>query len=489
MSEQSIFASLADALEGDWHHQARPAQIIPPGDWRVWLILAGRGWGKTRTGSEFIRSEVKAGCGRIALVGATAADVRDIMIEGESGILATSPNYDRPTYEPSKRRLSWLSGATATAYSADEPERLRGPQSDCAWCDELATWRYPDAWHQLRFGLRLGRNPRVLATTTPRPVKLIRDLIKREGQDVFVTRGVTTENAANLPESYLAEMQARYGGTRLGRQELMAEILEDVPGALWQREWIERDRVDKAPDMRRIVVAIDPAASSGEDADETGIVVCGVGTDGRGYVLEDLSGRYAPHEWARHAIMAYHRHRADRIIAEKNNGGEMVENTIRMIDPNVAYRAVHASRGKVTRAEPVAALYEQRRISHVGSHPQLEDQQCNFSSDFDRSRSGSPDRLDAMVWAFTDLIVESAPGYGIIEYYRREVEKENARSDPNDASQFTVTLLAPTGISHVNLMSGRIVLVPPDRLVAMTVQDSKPLLAFGWTTNNSEIAK
>lgn len=489
MPEQSIFASLADALEQDWHHQARPAQLTPPGDWRVWLVLAGRGWGKTRTGSEFVRAEVKAGCGRIALVGATAADVRDIMIEGESGLLATSPSYDRPTYEPSKRRVTFSNGAMAIAYSADEPERLRGPQHDAAYCDELATWRYPDAWHQLRFGLRLGRNPRVLATTTPRPVKLIRDLIKREGMDVHVTRGITTENAANLPASYLAEMQARYAGTRLGRQELMAEILEDVPGALWQRDWIERDRIDKVPDMRRLVVAVDPAASSGEDADETGIVVCGIGLDGRGYVLEDLSGRYAPHEWARHAIMAYHRHRADRIIAEKNNGGEMVENTVRMVDPNVSYKAVHASRGKVTRAEPVAALFEQRRVSFVGPHPQLEDQLCNFSSDFDRSRSGSPDRLDAMVWALTELIVEGTPGYGLIEWTRREALKTTTRDDPNDASQFTVMLQAPAGCSCVHLMSGRAVSVPPDRLVAMTIEDSKPLLAIGWTKNNSELQK
>lgn len=204
--------------------------------------------------------------------------------------------------------------------------------------------------------MRLGKNPRVLAMTTPRPTKLIRDLVKREGRDVIVTRGITTENEANLPPAFIEQMVARYGGTRLGRQELMAEILEDVVGALWQRDWIERDRVEKAPDMRRIVVAIDPAVSSGEDADETGIVVCGVGVDGRGYVLEDISGRYAPHEWARHAISAYHRHRADRIIAEKNNGGEMVENTIRMIDPNVSYKAVHASRGKVTRAGACGCL-------------------------------------------------------------------------------------------------------------------------------------
>jgi len=488
MPEPSIFVSLADALEADWHHQARPAQLTPPGDWSVWLVLAGRGWGKTRTGSEFVRSQIRAGCDRIALIGATAADTRDVIIEGESGILNTSPNHDRPVYEPSKRRLTWPNGATAIAYSADEPDRLRGPQHSAAYCDELASWRYPDAWDQLRLGLRLGRNPRVLATTTPRPVKLIRDLIKREGQDVFVTRGITTDNAANLPASYLAEMQARYGGTRLGRQELMAEILEDVPGALFQRDWIERDRVEKAPELRRIVVAIDPAASSGEDADETGIVVCGIGVDKRGYVLEDISGRYAPHEWAMHAIAAYHRHKADRIIAEKNNGGEMVENTIRMVDPNVAYKAVHASRGKVTRAEPVAALYEQRRISHVGSHPQLEDQQCNFSSDFDRNKSGSPDRLDACVWALTELIVEGSPGWGIIEWTRLEAEKMNAqRVDPGDTSQFTVSLIAPLGISHVCLMSGRSIAVPPDRVVSMTTEDSKPLLAIGWTTNNLEM--
>ena len=484
-SGRSLLASLADALEADWHHQARPAQLAPDGNWRVWLILAGRGWGKTRTGAEWVRSLVAAGCGRVALVGATAADVRETMIEGESGILSISPNNDRPIYEPSKRRLTWPNGAIATSYSADEPERLRGPQHDAAWCDELATWRYPDAWHQLRFGLRLGKNPRVLATTTPRPVKLIRDLVKREGQDVFVTRGITTENSQNLPAVYIEEMMARYGGTRLGRQELLAEVLEDVPGALWQRDWIERDRVDRAPEFRRVVVAIDPAASSGEDADETGIVVVGMGTDGRGYVIDDVSGRYTPHEWARHAISAYRQHKADRIIAEKHNGGEMVENTIRMIDPNVSYKAVHASRGKVTRAEPVAALYEQRRVSHVGSFPQLEDQLCNFSSDIDRNRSGSPDRLDAMVWALTGLIVENTAGFGIIEWARLEVEKMKIGADPNDTAGF-IQVLAPTGVSYVHLMSGRGMPIPTDRIVPMSPQDAEPLSAIGWTKINLE---
>jgi phage terminase large subunit-like protein len=302
--------------------KARPSQLPPPGDWIAWLILTGRGWGKTRCGAEWIRSQVMAGCSRLALVGATAADVRDIMVEGESGILAISPSHDRPEYQPGLRRLTWKNGAMATCFSADEPDRLRGPQHDGAWGDEIASWRYPDAWDQLMFGLRIGRNPRVVATTTPRPVKLIRNLLAREGKDVVVTRGRTIENVANLAPAFLTEIMWRYEGTRLGRQELDAEVLQDVPGALWQREWIDRDRVAAAPELRRIVVAIDPAMSTSEGSDETGIVVAGVGGDDHGYVVDDLSGRYAPHEWAACAIEAYRRHDADRIVAEVNAGGE-----------------------------------------------------------------------------------------------------------------------------------------------------------------------
>jgi predicted phage terminase large subunit-like protein len=335
--------------------------------------------------------------------------------------------------------------------------------------------------------MRLGKNPRILAMTTPRPVKLIRDLIKRESKDVFITRGITTENEANLPAAFIEQMLARYGNSRLGRQELLAEVVEDVVGALWQRDWIERDRIDKANEMRRIVIAIDPAASSGEDADETGIVVCGLGVDGRGYVLEDISGRYLPHEWARHAIAAYHRHKADRIIAEKNNGGEMVENTIRMIDASVPYKAVHASRGKVTRAEPIAALYERRKISHIGAHPLLEDQLCNFSNDFDRSRSGSPDRLDALVWCLHELLVEGSPGWGLIEWTRQEAERVTAgqignrkAAEPPSLTNGGVMMRSPTGADTAYGMEGDKYTVGPDGIFIVKAHDVGPLRAAGW---------
>src|SRR6266700_5421427 len=408
---RALFGRLAESLQSDWRLKARPSQLPPPGDWVVWLQLSGRGFGKTRSGSEWTHMQIRGGCSRLALVGATAADVRDIMVEGESGILACSPKHDRPEYQPGLRRLTWRNGAIATCYSADEPDRLRGPQHDGAWCDEIASWRYPDAWDMLMLGLRIGKNPRVVATTTPRPVKLIRNLLAREGKDVVVSRGRTIENAANLAPAFLNEIMRRYEGTRLGRQELDAEVLEDVPGALWMREWIDRDRVTAAPELRRIVVAVDPAASTNEGSDETGIVVAGVGGDGHGYVVDDLSGRYAPHEWATRAVDAYRRHQGDRIVAEVNAGGEMVQATLRTVDANVSFMAVHASRGKVIRAEPVAALYEQKKIHHVGSFPVLEDQLCGFTSDFDRSRAGySPDRLDALVWALSDLMVKLGQG-------------------------------------------------------------------------------
>jgi phage terminase large subunit-like protein len=262
-------------------------------------------------------------------------------------------------------------------------------------------------WDMLMFGLRIGAHPRWLATTTPKPVKLLRELLAREGRDVVVTRGSTFANAANLAPNFLEGIKARYGGTRLGRQELEAELLSDVPGALWQLDWIDRDRVERAPELKRIVVAVDPAVSTNEGSDETGIVVAGIDANRHGYVIEDLSGRYAPHEWAAVAVNAYRRHKADRIIAEKNNGGDMVETTIRMVSTNVSFKAVHASRGKVTRAEPISALYEQKKVHHLGTLTQLEDQMCAFTSDFDRSRSGySPDRVDALVWALSELLGE-----------------------------------------------------------------------------------
>jgi len=338
---------------------------------------------------------------RIALVARTAADVRDVLVEGQSGILAVSPDDERPTWEPSRRRLTWpKTGAIATTYSAEEPDQLRGPQHDAALADEVAAWSRPDAWDQLQMGLRLGTDPRVVVATTPRPTPLIRSLLAAPG--TVVTRGATRDNVANLAPGVVADLERRYAGTRLGRQELDGEILDDSAGALWRWQWIDAARVARAPDLRRVVVAIDPAASSHDDSDETGIVVAGVGHDGRAYVLADASGRYRPEEWARTALALYREHKADAIVAEANNGGEMVAATLRVHDRGANVRTVHATRGKATRAEPVAALYEQGRASHVGALARLEDQLTTWDPATSRA---SPDRLDALVWALTELLV------------------------------------------------------------------------------------
>ena len=390
----------------DWSLWGRPDQQLPGDlDWFIMLYLAGRGWGKTRTGAEAIRREVEAGrAGRIALVGPTAADVRDTMIEGESGLMRVFPPWNLPEYEPSKRRVTFRNGAVATAYSADQPDRLRGPNHDLAWADELAAWRYPDAWDMLMMGLRIGDQPRAIVTTTPRPIALIKSLINRAG--VRVVTGSTFDNAANLAPSFLDEITGRYEGTRLGRQELHAEILDDAEGALWSRILLDEHRVREVPDLTRLVVAVDPAVSAGPDSAETGIVAVGVDEGGHGYVVDDRSTRGSPAEWASQAIALYHTLRADRIVAEANQGGDMVRHTLATVDPTVPVRLVHASRGKRTRAEPVAALYEQGRIHHVGGFPALEDQQCSWVP----GEGVSPDRVDALVWAVTDLLVgQQAP--------------------------------------------------------------------------------
>ena len=392
----------AAVLRRRWDVWGRPDQQPPPGAWRTWLILAGRGWGKSRTGAEWVRAQATSGrASRIALVARTAADVRDVLVEGESGILAISPPHERPTWEPSRRRLTWPSGAIATTYSAEEPDQLRGPQHDAAWCDELAAWRYPDAWDQLQMGLRLGSDPRVVVTTTPRPTPLVRALVA--SATTVVTRGRTADNARNLAPGVVEALHARYAGTRLGRQELDGEILDDAPGALWRLAMFDASRVGVAPSLRRIVVAIDPAVTSHEGSDETGIVVAGLGHDGRAYVLEDLSGVYPAEQWARRAVEAYRRHRADRIVCEVNNGGDLVASVLRAVDKAVPVTTVRATRGKSLRAEPVAALYEQGRVSHVGSLARLEDQCVSWDP---AGSDRSPDRLDALVWALTDLVID-----------------------------------------------------------------------------------
>lgn len=411
----SVFTRLADALEhaeNDWSVIARPNQLPPPGMWLVWLLLAGRGFGKTRTIVEWARMQVESGAARrIAIVAATAADVRDVLVEGPAGFLAVSPEWNRPVYEPTKRRLTWHNGAIATCYSADEPDRLRGPQHDAAICDELAAWRYPEAWDMLQFGLRLGKHPRCVVATTPRPVKILLGLIAREGRDVVITRGGTLENARNLAPTFITQMRARYGGTRLGRQELDGEMLDDVPGALWTRETIEASRVDSAPQhQQRVVIGIDPAGSTNEGADVTGIVAAAIGADGEAYVLADLSGRYAPTDWARRAIACYHSLRADKIVIERNFGGDMAKATLASVDAGVPVKEVNSSRGKVLRAEPIASLFEQKRAHLVGTLPELEDQMAAFTADWDRARDGSPDRVDAMVFALTELMLGQPQG-------------------------------------------------------------------------------
>ncbi len=391
------------AIRYDWSFWGRDEQQLPPGDWLTWLILAGRGFGKTRTGSETVRAVVEQGrASRIAMVAETAADARDVLVEGDSGILAVSPPHFRPVYEPSKRRLTWPNGAIATLYNGTEPDQLRGPQHDFALVDELAKFRYAqETWDQLMFGLRLGTSPRAVITTTPRPIPVLKAILKDTG--TVVTKGRTADNAANLAKSFMKAITDRYAGTRLGRQELEAEMLEDVPGALWQRDVIEANRRREHPPLRRIVVAIDPPATSGEDADECGLVVAGIDAAGAIYVLEDASaGQLQPLQWARRAVGLYSRHAADRIVAEINNGGEMVETVIRQVDPSASVRTVHATRGKYVRAEPVAALYEQGRVHHVGAFPELEDQMCTYTLD-GLPDGSSPDRLDALVWALTEL--------------------------------------------------------------------------------------
>jgi len=379
------------------------------------MILAGRGFGKTRTGAEWVREQVKAGVKRVGLIAPTASDARDVMVEGESGLLAVCWAGDRtddgeplgrPAYEPSKRRLTWQNGAVATMFSAEEPERLRGPQHERIWADELAAWKYlRETWDMAMFGLRLGDRPRTCITTTPKPLPVVREIAKDER--TVVTRGSTFDNAGNLAPSFLRAIEDKYAGTRLGRQELNAELLDDVPGALWTRDMIDEARKGvRLPDMSRIVVSIDPSGTRGDEdeGDSIGIIVAGKGVDGIGYIMADRTCKLSPDGWGRRSVAAYHEFKADRIIAERNFGGAMVEHVIRTIDRSVSYSEVVASRGKIVRAEPVAALYEQGKVRHVAGMERLEDQMCSMTSD-GYLGEGSPDRVDALVWALTELMV------------------------------------------------------------------------------------
>lgn len=418
-----------EVLKYDWPLFARDKQLAPPGDWRTWLPLAGRGWGKTRTGSEWIRGKVEGRtplapgkARRIALIAETASDARDVMIKGDSGILACSPPDYRPTYVANRRALVWPNGTEALIFSAIEPDQLRGPQFDAAWCDELAKWRYAEyAWDMLQMGLRLGDNPQALVTTTPRPIKVLKDILA--DPSTRHTVGSTYENAGNLASSFATYLKRKYEGTRLGRQEIEAAMLSDVPGALWTRDQLDALRVkidherpvsEQLPKVDRIVVAVDPPVTSGDNADECGIIVAGVAGDvrnqkGHGYVLEDATSQgETPQQWAKRAVDLFHKYKADRIVAEVNQGGEMVEAMIRQVDQLVPYKAVRASKGKFARAEPVSAIYEQGRAHHFGTHATLEDQMAEFSIDGLPDPKKSPDRVDALVWAITDLMVDPA---------------------------------------------------------------------------------
>lgn len=429
---QTIESTDADFIAHDWLTWARDDQLPPcvgvsgdggdggePGNtqgpaWRTWLLMGGRGAGKTRAGAEWLRAKALGEpplgairARRIALIGQTIGDVRSVMVEGVSGLLAVHRDNERPRFEPSRKLLTWPNGTIAQIFSADEPDSLRGPQFDTAWCDELAKFRHADAtWDMLQFALRLGDLPQVVVTTTPRATPLLKRLL--DDPSTVLSRGRTDDNAANLSDAFLTTVRARYGGTWLGRQELDGALLEDREDALWQRTWFDARRVTAAPQLERVVVAVDPPVTSGVKSDACGIIVAGRGADGRAYVLDDQTRRgVKPLTWARAAIAAYHAHEADALVAEVNQGGDLVATVMAQADPSVPVRSVRATRGKWVRAEPIAALYAQGRVSHVGAFAELEDQMCDFGPD-GLSGGRSPDRVDALVWCLTSLMTATA---------------------------------------------------------------------------------
>ncbi len=406
-----------EELKHDWNFWARDNQLEPDGsEWNTWFINAGRGFGKTRSGVEWVRENVKRGCKRIAAVASTNSDIERVMVKGESGFLSVCWKGDKtyagkkmgfPEWSPTKRTLTWENGAQVQFFSAEEPERLRGPQFELAWCDETAAWNKDiDTWSMLQFCMRLGKHPRIMVTTTPKPTKLIRQILK--DPKTVVTTGSTFDNSANLAGTYLKAVKEQYEGTRLGRQELYAEVLEEAQGALWTTAMLDDASVkhEAVPDLSRIVVALDPAVTSNAESDMTGIVVAGIDVNGIAYVLGDYTDRLSPQGWASKAIELYHQYQADRIVAEVNQGGDMVKTTIHGEDETVPYKAVRASRGKFARAEPISALYERGIVKHVSNPPdgsslnELETQMRTWEP---LGSIGSPDRLDALVWAITDL--------------------------------------------------------------------------------------
>ena len=422
---QDLTDEEATKLLYDWTFWARPKQLPPDWNWYIWLILSGRGFGKTRTANELVIKWANEGYNPIALIGQTKADVRDTIIElGDSAILNISPPWFYPEYEPSKRRLTWPNGVVGIVYSGDEPDQLRGPQHAKASVDELSKFKYPqETWDNLMLGLRIGDNPQAIVATTPRPIKIVKNLLKDER--VAITRGHTLDNKDNLAPTFLKYILDRYEGTRLGRQELAGEVLDDNPNALWKRPLIDDNRTTQCPDLIRVVVGVDPPGG----VTECGIVVAGIANingQEHGFVLEDRSLHASPDGWAEAVLTGYNRNKADRIVGEANFGGDMVENTIMQAaksrGQNASYKHVHASRGKAVRAEPVVALYEQGRMHHVGEFPQLEDEMCEWIPGATRE---SPNRVDALVWAVTELMLtEPEPEEKIIIYDTMEAVKE-----------------------------------------------------------------
>ncbi len=410
-----------------WRRVGRDKQQLPPGDWRVWLILAGRGWGKTRTGAEAVR-QWKSAYPRIGVIAPTAADARDTCIEGETGIRSICQPGEITKWNRSLGELEFDTGARVKLFSSEEPDRLRGPQHHKLWCDEAGAWKYPtETWDMAMLGLRLGDNPQVVVTTTPKPIKIVRDLVT--AANVVVTYGSSYENRANLAPAFFEQIISRYEGTRLGRQEINAELLEDMPGALWTRTMLEACRQTGLPQLVRVVVAIDPEATSGENSAETGIMVAGKGVDGQGYLLDDATLRATPNGWATVAVASYRKWEADRMVAEANNGGEMVAATIEAVPGAPVVGLVHASKSKQARAEPIAALYERGRIHHIGAFPELEDQRCMWAPG---EGQPSPDRLDALVWAFTELdIAVTGAAPGVVQKANTPVPSRFVKSQPS----------------------------------------------------------
>ncbi|MEP5804318.1 MAG: terminase family protein [Roseobacter sp.] len=401
----------AEALLHDWRgFLARENQVMPEGDWDIWMVLAGRGFGKTRTGAEAVREVVANNSAeRIGLIAETAADARDVMV---AELLRCFPADERPVYTKSNRCVVFHNGAKAFTYNAVEPDQLRGPQHDFIWHDELAKWKYArETWDQAQFGLRLGRHPRQIVTTTPRPIEVVKAILGGSEGKVHITRGSTMDNRSNLAGRFLDRIQKRYAGTRLGRQELDAELLSDLPGAIWPQSVIDAYRVNVAPAIERTLVAVDPAVTSTEESNEHGIVCVGKAEDQTGYVLEDVSVGGTPLEWARAAITLANKHQADGVVVEVNQGGDMVAHTLRSVAPNLNIIEVRATKGKHVRAEPIASLYEQGRIRHVGQFVELENQMTQFTTEGYQGE-GSPDRADALVWAMSELfpdMVDTVP--------------------------------------------------------------------------------